>query len=106
MSKNMVGKMMLPALMLSSAPLALAPSLAHAQDAAADAAASDNNGVIVVTARRREETLIDVPIAVSAFSGEKLAEQVVCLEKIGPILKRAFRGTGIGGRYGTSTFYA
>lgn len=31
---------------------------------------------------------------------------VVCLEKIGPILKRAFRGTGIGGRYGTSTFYA
>jgi hypothetical protein len=32
--------------------------------------------------------------------------QLVCLEKIGPILKRAFRGTGIGGRYGTSTFYA
>ena len=32
------------------------------------------NGVIVVTARRREESLQDVPVAVTAFSGEELAK--------------------------------
>ncbi|GMN12409.1 TonB-dependent receptor [Altererythrobacter sp. MTPC7] len=31
-----------------------------------------DNGVIVVTARRREESLQDVPIAVTAFSGDEL----------------------------------
>ena len=40
-----------------------------AQDEAAEA---DDEGAIVVTARRREENLLDVPIAVSAFSGEAL----------------------------------
>lgn len=38
-------------------------------------AASDDEGAIVVTARRREETLVAVPIAVSAFSGDKLESQ-------------------------------
>lgn len=40
-----------------------------AQDDAADEASGD---VIVVTSRRREESLQDVPIAVSAFSGDEL----------------------------------
>lgn len=40
-----------------------------AQEAAASA---DNIDEIIVTARRREENLFDVPIAVSAFSGEAL----------------------------------
>jgi iron complex outermembrane receptor protein len=40
-----------------------------AQDEAASAESSDE---IIVTARRREENLLDVPIAVSAFSGEAL----------------------------------
>jgi iron complex outermembrane receptor protein len=40
-----------------------------AQEAAASA---DNIDEIIVTARRREENLLDVPIAVSAFSGEAL----------------------------------
>ena len=35
-----------------------------------------------------------------------LAAQVVCLEKIGPILKRARLGMRIGESSGTSTFYA
>ncbi|MBB3982895.1 iron complex outermembrane receptor protein [Sphingobium fontiphilum] len=38
-------------------------------------APSDDEGAIVVTARRREETLVAVPIAVSAFSGDKLESQ-------------------------------
>lgn len=42
---------------------------AMAQDEAASAESGDE---IIVTARRREENLLDVPIAVSAFSGEAL----------------------------------
>jgi len=46
---------------------------ALAQDAAAPAAESGyEDGEIVVTARRREEKLLDVPVAISAFSGEQL----------------------------------
>jgi iron complex outermembrane receptor protein len=36
------------------------------------AASAENGDEIIVTARRREENLLDVPIAVSAFSGEAL----------------------------------
>jgi iron complex outermembrane receptor protein len=63
--------------------LALAMSLglvapAQAQEAGtADqpAATGDvSTGEIVVTARRREERLVDVPIAVTSFSGEQLAK--------------------------------
>ncbi|QGP79778.1 TonB-dependent receptor [Sphingobium sp. CAP-1] len=43
---------------------------AIAQTAATPVA--EEEGAIVVTARRREETLVSVPIAVSAFSGEAL----------------------------------
>ena len=46
---------------------------AFAQDAA-DAAEADN-GDIIVTARRREESLVNVPIAITAISGEQLANQ-------------------------------
>ncbi len=42
---------------------------AIAQDSAP---AVEEEGAIIVTARRREETLVSVPIAVSAFSGEAL----------------------------------
>ena len=63
-------------LALASVALAgLATSMpAMAQDSGA-AADDDNEGAIVVTARRREETLVNVPIAVSAFSGDKLEAQ-------------------------------
>ena len=49
-----------------------------AQDDAADTASASENadeGVIIVTARRREERLIDVPLSVTALSGETLAQQ-------------------------------
>ncbi len=64
------------ALALASAAwggLAALPVLA--QDAPATPAVADPGDVIVVTARRREETLVSVPIAVSAFSGAKLESQ-------------------------------
>ncbi len=58
-----------------------APALAQdvpdlADDDLADGAdgAENNDGVIVVTARRREENLVDVPIAVTAYSGEALEQ--------------------------------
>lgn len=46
---------------------------AQAQDQAAAATTDEGEGAIVVTARRREERLVDVPIALSSFSGDQLA---------------------------------
>jgi iron complex outermembrane receptor protein len=58
---------------------ALTAAPAFAQDAPADETqASDEagqDGEIVVTARRREERLLNVPIAVTAFSGAQLEAQ-------------------------------
>ena len=59
--------------------LAAAPSFAQTStqrpsDKPAAAPAADE-GAIVVTARRREENLIDVPIAITAISGDQLANQ-------------------------------
>ncbi len=51
--------------------LAFAPAAAFAQDEGASADAGDED--IIVTARRRDERLIDVPIAVTAISGDALA---------------------------------
>ncbi|MCJ2182770.1 TonB-dependent receptor [Novosphingobium sp. 1949] len=49
-----------------------APAFAQEED---DPAAKEaTGGEIIVTARRREERLVDVPIAVSSFSGEELAK--------------------------------
>lgn len=45
---------------------------ALAQQPPEGAAVEQDEGAIIVTARRREETLVSVPIAVSAFSGEAL----------------------------------
>ena len=47
------------------------PSNAETQTEAADASVQD----IVVTARRRNEILLDVPVAVTAYSGEQLDRQ-------------------------------
>jgi iron complex outermembrane recepter protein len=57
----------LAAVALSS--LAAAPALAQDGTTAADTA---DDGEILVTARRREENLLDVPVAITAFSGEQL----------------------------------
>ncbi|HET7709957.1 MAG TPA: TonB-dependent receptor plug domain-containing protein, partial [Sphingomicrobium sp.] len=66
------------ALLASIAMAALAvaaPASAQDEAPAADAAADEAAGTdqeIVVTARRRNEVLLDVPIAVTAYTGEQL----------------------------------
>src|SRR5687768_6155702 len=67
----------LPTLLLGVAFVALAAP-AQAQEASAGdsvAAADEATGDIVVTARRRNEMLQDVPVAVTAYSGEALEAQ-------------------------------
>jgi iron complex outermembrane recepter protein len=63
------------ALMAGSAAVALASTPVHAQDADAGVTATEDAPVIIVSARRRDERLIDVPIAVSSFSGEQLEQR-------------------------------
>lgn len=56
--------------------LSVPAQTAQAQtDSATAASDSDEGNVIVVTARRREESLLDVPIAVSTFSEELLTQR-------------------------------
>ena len=52
-----------------------APLAAQDTVAEAEAEAAEEDGVIIVTARRREERLIDVPLSVTALTGESLAQQ-------------------------------
>ncbi|MBU6251618.1 MAG: TonB-dependent receptor [Alphaproteobacteria bacterium] len=56
---------------IASAFFAVTAVPAVAQETALAATASDD--VIVVTARRREENLLDVPVAITAISGDQLA---------------------------------
>lgn len=58
------------------AGISVAPE-ARAQSADQIVDEGEGGGVIVVTARRREERLIDVPMAVSAYSGETLENRGV-----------------------------
>ena len=64
---------------LGASVAALAAMPAAAQDSTEPQttaeAAAEASGDIVVTARRREESLRDVPIAITAFSGAQLAAQ-------------------------------
>jgi outer membrane receptor protein involved in Fe transport len=65
--------------------LALTPAMAQAQDAATsvddtdliDNAEVDGGNVIIVRAQGREQALSDVPVAVSAVSGEMLEKSGV-----------------------------
>ncbi|MGB7654416.1 MAG: TonB-dependent receptor [Novosphingobium sp.] len=61
--------------LLTSAVFSLYAVPAFAQDSSSPEAESANEGEIVVTARRREENLIDVPIAITAISGQQLSDK-------------------------------
>ena len=78
--------------------LALTPAMAQAQDAATsvddtdliDNAEVDGGNVIIVRAQGREQALSDVPVAVSAVSGEMLEKSGVAdirdLNQVAPSL--------------------
>jgi iron complex outermembrane receptor protein len=78
--------------MMSACAISLAPITAAAQTAAkaVPVAASTNMDELVVTARRREETLKDVPIAVSAYTAAALerngVRDITDLQKTTPSL--------------------
>ncbi|HEY0026631.1 MAG TPA: TonB-dependent receptor [Allosphingosinicella sp.] len=60
-------------LLTSGAAWAQGPeAAAPTQETAEPAAAADDGGEIVVTARRREESVQDVPIAISVISGDQI----------------------------------
>ena len=82
--------------LIASAFVGLTAVPAHAQDA--DASAEADSGEIIVTARRREESLIDVPIAITAISGDQLANQgaadiTALAEQVPNVTLEASRGT-------------
>ena len=59
---------------------------AFAQETPAAAASASGVEEVVVTARRREESLQDVPIAVSALSGDQLREsQILAVKDVAAI---------------------
>lgn len=72
-------KAILKAALLASAACAVVPSFAAAQTAAQTAAPAETTAgsveELVVTARRREETLKDVPVAVTAVTAARLEQQ-------------------------------
>lgn len=65
--------------MTSAIALVAMPGVALAQDTETEESAEEQSGVaqIIVTAQRREESVQDVPIAISAFNGEELARRGV-----------------------------
>jgi len=85
----MTHKILIASLKLGTAIAALtaAAAPAFAQDdlpAAVEQAPAADDGVITVTARRRAENLVDVPIAITAYSGEALEnEGAIDLSDIG-----------------------
>ncbi len=63
-------------LLMGTAALAFTAVPAHAQnaDGQAEADTANDGNIITVTARRREERITDVPLSVTAISGEQLAK--------------------------------
>jgi iron complex outermembrane receptor protein len=71
MSRPSVGFRTLLALSASAFALSILPQAAVAQDAADPSATVNEIEELVVTAEKREQSLQDVPVAVSAFTSAK-----------------------------------
>lgn len=70
--------MLRSASLVTASAFALASGSAFAQDGSgtgAEASEDEGQNVIIVTARKREETLLEVPLAISAFSNEDIADR-------------------------------
>jgi iron complex outermembrane receptor protein len=63
------------AIVALTTPFLIAPAFAQDAPAVDTVAEEPTGGDIIVTARRRAESLLDVPIAVTAFSGDALERQ-------------------------------
>lgn len=61
-------KLLIASLLLGSASM---PAIAAAQDTAS----AEGDGTIVVTAQRREQSILEVPLAISAIGGDSLASK-------------------------------
>ncbi|MEO1730869.1 MAG: TonB-dependent receptor [Pseudomonadota bacterium] len=59
------------------ATIAMPAAAQDAPDSETEASESDGDNRIIVTARRREETILDVPLSVTALSGDDLVQQGV-----------------------------
>lgn len=84
------------------------PTVSFAQDASGEALASDGAfvpGDIVVTARKRTESLLAVPVAVTAFDSRMLEQyQVSGLQDIGPAVPSLVVSTNQGSQNGATIF--
>lgn len=80
--------MLLSGMSLAAISAPVLAQVAAADDAVAVGARSDESSEIVVTARKRSETVLDVPIAVSAFNSatinDRLAQNVTELAQFTP----------------------
>lgn len=100
--------MKIRAILLTATAMSLSsPVLAQQADGEAAAENSSGKNVIIVTARKREETLIEVPLAISAFSAADIEEggiedvSDVALQTPGFSFRQGFGRTG-GGEGGAS----
>jgi iron complex outermembrane receptor protein len=91
----------LRAIALLGAGMMLAPHTAYAQDEAAEGAEEFDDGIIIVTAQGREQSLADVPVAISAVSGETLqnsgASDIRQLNQVAPSLLVSSTGSEANG---------
>ncbi|MCR2832528.1 TonB-dependent receptor [Parerythrobacter lacustris] len=91
----------LRAIALLGAGMMLAPHTAYAQDETAEGAEEFDDGIIIVTAQGREQSLADVPVAISAVSGETLqnsgASDIRQLNQVAPSLLVSSTGSEANG---------
>ena len=83
-------------LMIEAAP-------AYAQAVSIGGAQSESVGDIIVTARKKDERLLDVPVAITAFSGEALAKSGISdLSAVGNLIPQVRFETAGGGGNGAT----
>jgi len=85
--------------LLSAAALSACASSAYAQDVDSsgpkDATGPSNSGEIIVTARKRDETLQNVPVAVTAISADTISTHLASdLTKVGELAPQVAIGEG------------